>query len=190
MEHYYHHIGENWFNYEDLYSRMVKEHRDGCVFVEVGSWKGRSASYMGVEIINSGKKILFTCVDTFRGSEEHIDPKSWCFCEPLSKDPDYLYNEFTKNTEPIIDILTTLRMESIKAAKLFENESIDFVFIDASHDYDNVVADINAWYPKVKKGGYIAGHDYERSEIAQAVKDTLVDHKIDTIVNCFIAKKP
>jgi hypothetical protein len=189
MEHFYHHLGENWFNYEELYSDMVSKHNDKACFVEVGSWKGRSAAYMGVEIVNSGKDISFTCVDTFAGSEEHVDVNSWCFCEPLSKDPDYLFNEFTKNIEPLKDLIKTLRMESIEAAKLFEDKSIDFVFIDASHDYDNVVADIKAWYPKVKKGGYIAGHDYERQPIYQAVADTLGDHKIETIVNCFIAKK-
>ena len=38
-------------------------------FVEVGSWKGRSAAFMAVEIINSGKNIKFDCVDTWEGSD-------------------------------------------------------------------------------------------------------------------------
>ena len=44
--------------------------------------------------------------------------------------------------------------------KLFENESLDFIFIDACHDYECVVDDLNAWFPKLKKNGIIAGHDY------------------------------
>lgn len=45
-----------------------------------------------------------------------------------------------------------LRMESIRAAKLFKDEQLDFVFIDANHSYKSVKEDIEAWWPKVKKG--------------------------------------
>jgi cephalosporin hydroxylase len=43
---------------------------------------------------------------------------------------------------------------------MFENNSLDFVYIDANHAYNYVVQDIELWYPKVKKGGYLCGHDY------------------------------
>ncbi len=49
---------------------------------------------------------------------------------------------------------------SADAARLFDNESLDFVYIDANHKYEFVVADIAAWLPKIKSGGVIAGHDY------------------------------
>lgn len=49
---------------------------------------------------------------------------------------------------------------SVKAAEQFENESLDFVYIDANHDYEPFKKDLKAWLPKVKKGGYIGGHDY------------------------------
>ena len=42
-----------------------------------------------------------------------------------------------------------------------EDESIDFLFIDGGHKYTQVKKDIDAWYPKIKKGGIICGHDYE-----------------------------
>jgi predicted O-methyltransferase YrrM len=50
--------------------------------------------------------------------------------------------------------------KSIEAAKQFENKSVDFVFIDAAHEYEDVQNDIEAWLPKIKTGGIIAGHDY------------------------------
>lgn len=52
-----------------------------------------------------------------------------------------------------------LDMSGYEAAKLFADESVDFVYIDADHAYANVLADHNTWWPKVKPGGVVAGHD-------------------------------
>jgi hypothetical protein len=40
------------------------------------------------------------------------------------------------------------------------DSSLDFVYIDARHDRASVLEDLAAWYPKVRAGGIIAGHDY------------------------------
>lgn len=53
-----------------------------------------------------------------------------------------------------------LRKWSMDAVKDFENQSLDFVYIDANHRFDYVVNDIIEWTKKVKKGGVVAGHDY------------------------------
>lgn len=53
-----------------------------------------------------------------------------------------------------------IKMYSTDAAKLFKDESLDFVFIDGNHDYEHVVEDIAAWSKKVRRGGVIYGHDY------------------------------
>ena len=57
MEHFYQTIGEDWFSYPDLYKRIIDTNQSGSHFVEVGSWKGRSSSFMAVEIINSNKNV-------------------------------------------------------------------------------------------------------------------------------------
>jgi predicted O-methyltransferase YrrM len=70
-----------------------------------------------------------------------------------------------------------LRMYSVDAADLFRKLSIDLVYIDAAHDEASVAADIEAWMPKVKYGGWIAGHDYsdkiENGGVIRAVDSTL-----------------
>jgi hypothetical protein len=53
-----------------------------------------------------------------------------------------------------------IRKPSLKAAKRFEDGSLDFVFLDGLHDFGNVQADIKAWLPKIRKGGILAGDDY------------------------------
>ncbi len=52
------------------------------------------------------------------------------------------------------------RMTSLEAAALIPDGSLDFAYIDARHDYPSVLEDLEAWFPKVKPGGILAGHDY------------------------------
>jgi len=55
---------------------------------------------------------------------------------------------------------TIVRKESLEAAKEFADNSLDFVYIDANHDFVNVANDIHIWKKKVRPGGILAGHDY------------------------------
>lgn len=156
MEHYWTTtVGESpegWFTYPALYTEFVNRMSDNSVFVELGSWKGKSIAYMGVEIINSGKTIKCYAVDTWEGSDEH------------SEDPyirtNKLYPLFIANTQKVSSVVTPIRKTSVDAASDFENESVDIAFVDACHSYECVKADIAAWLPKIKKGGILAGHDY------------------------------
>jgi hypothetical protein len=169
MEHFNQKI-HGWCNFQSLYQEMVQKANDNSHFVEIGSWKGKSASYMCVEIINSKKKIKFDCVDTWKGSEEH--QKGGDF-----EDKDIingtLFETFTNNMKPVEGVYNPIRLPSLEAAKLYEDESLDFVFIDASHDYENVKADVLAWLPKIKSGKFLAGDDYKGNEVAQAVHEIL-----------------
>lgn len=56
---------------------------------------------------------------------------------------------------------TMIEGESIEVAKTFADGSLDFVFIDAEHTCEAALADLQAWYPKVKPGGLVSGHDYD-----------------------------
>lgn len=57
-----------------------------------------------------------------------------------------------------------IRDVSVKAAKRFGDETLDFVFIDARHDYKSTKEDVEAWVPKVKKNGIVSGHDYREGQ--------------------------
>jgi len=56
--------------------------------------------------------------------------------------------------------VTFIRKFSMDAVKEFENNSLDFVYIDANHEFDYVMEDIIEWTKKVKFGGIVSGHDY------------------------------
>lgn len=180
MEHFYQNI-QGWFTFPKLYASMVQQF-DDATFVEVGTWLGRSAAYMATEIANSKKNIKFFCVDTWQGSAEHRE---------VVKNRD-IYQEFLTNIEPVINIVTPYRMLSHEAAERFDDNSLDFVFIDASHEYVNVMIDLKAWYPKVKKGGVFAGHDYIQGwpGVKKAVDEFFYDkHQINLQESCWFVLK-
>lgn len=64
-----------------------------------------------------------------------------------------------------------IRAESMNAVKLFKDESLDFVYIDAAHDYKAVSDDIREWSRKVRKGGIICGDDYQKPSDMKGLGD-------------------
>jgi hypothetical protein len=158
-----------WFDYMDLYNQAVDEGKDGDTFVEVGSFLGKSASYLAGRIQASGKAIKLICVDNWA----HPDYPGWwnnvknwvpppC---PLPTD-DLLGKEFPEafahviNTLGYADIVSLMKLPSVEAAACFGDKSLAFVFIDADHLYEGIRDDIAAWRDKVKFGGVLSGHDY------------------------------
>lgn len=164
MEHFYQNI-HGWFDYSDIYRRMVDEATSGSHFVEVGVHLGRSAAFMAVEIANSGKLIDFDCIDPWDGRNE------------IGHGYTHSVVDFESNMSMAIGYYNTKQGCSPEAAESYEDDSLDFVWIDALHTYEHCRADILAWLPKIRDGGYIGGHDYaEENGIARAV-DELLPHR-------------
>ncbi len=53
-----------------------------------------------------------------------------------------------------------IRLDSLRASKIFADGYFDFIYIDASHDYESVKNNLNAYWPKLASGRFMAGHDY------------------------------
>jgi predicted O-methyltransferase YrrM len=132
--------------------------------VEIGSWKGRSTVAICEGLKRKDGVELFA-VDTFGGDPE-INVQG-AFDEEIAQDS--IYKEFAENTAEY-DFLKTMRASSADACSNFADESLDWIFIDADHSYDAVCRDVRLWFPKLKYGGLLAGHDYGRVAVTRAVK--------------------
>lgn len=158
---------EGWSDFLPIYERAINSLKDGAIFVELGVWYGRSAVYAAELISEKRKNIKFYAVDNFIGGVEHK--------ERVKQLQTPLVEIFTNNlrTAGLSDKVTIICEDSAESAKHFDNGSVDFVYVDAGHSYACVSADIAAWWPKVKLGGTLAGHDYSTSwpDVKQAVND-------------------
>jgi hypothetical protein len=159
IEHIYHTIGSpQIMEYGKFYKEQVERIPDGGRFVEVGVYHGQSFSFFIVEMLNAGKK--FDCVA--------VDACPW-YPEPCAG--------FDRHMEPLKDHFRTMfeRVDSFVAARNFEDGSIDTCFIDANHTGDFPKKDIAAYLPKMKKGGVMAGHDFDAPDVERAVREAFGD---------------
>jgi predicted O-methyltransferase YrrM len=144
--------------------------------VEIGIWQGRSTIYLADKIRQSGKPIFFYAFDTFEGSPEHsLELKA------IAGQGKTLEGIFRENlaASGCGDYVRAIKQDSVTGARRFEDASLDMVFLDGQHEYEAVKADIEAWLPKIKPGGLLAGDDYQSSwpGVIKAV-DELPEHTV------------
>lgn len=142
--------GADVLSYQELSGKVLRG-----VIVEVGSWMGKSSASIAPICRINGTRVF--CVDTWAGYPDQTP-------ENLPQRTDY-YTTFLRNvlTFGNQDVLFPIRLTSVEASQLFEPASVNMVFIDAAHDYENCSSDIKSWLPKIKSGGIIAGHDYGKN---------------------------
>ena len=73
---------------------------------------------------------------------------------------DRIYQQAQHSLEPYKNQTMFLKMTTTEAAKHIDDDSVDFVYVDAQHDYCGVTQDLQAYWPKLKGGGILAGHDF------------------------------
>ena len=185
-----------FFDFEEVYLEQIRKAQDGYKFLEIGCLFGKSSCFFGVEIKKSGKKITLDCVDYWdsRGVKElniANNPDygfNNCNYNYPQHGPNIIFEIFNKNiaAAKIEDIISTKRMSSEDASKLYENNSLDFIYIDANHLYDYVIKDLVVWFPKLKVGRAIAGHDYSWGGVKRAVDEFFGKDKIKVIGDSWI----
>lgn len=156
----------------DVIIKTVPKDRD-IVGAEIGVYKGITAR----SLLHKLKKLRLYLVDRW----EAYPPSQQETTNPMTHKPQKHFNDVYRLVRKLQTTFPhrtkILKMDSIEAAKLV-TEKLDFVFIDARHDYEGVKADIKAWKGKVKKGGFIMGHDYDHPnhpDVKKAVDEIFPD---------------
>lgn len=149
------------------------------VGAEIGVERGRFSKI----ICQANPRLKLYVIDAWKeyeGYREHV--------------PQSRLDEFYKETRVRLKPFNCqfIRDWSMEAVKRFQDESLDFVFIDANHDYEYVKEDIREWSKKVKKGGIVSGHDYINGlhgityGVRQAVDEWIKENNIKYL---FLLKK-
>tara|TARA_B100001093_G_scaffold480772_1_gene510957 strand:- start:392 stop:916 length:525 start_codon:yes stop_codon:yes gene_type:complete len=146
------------------------------VFAEIGTFMGRGLSYFTVESLLRMKSGEIYAIDTFQGSEEHLNKNSPHFIPALKEDVNFLLKEYKKHTSDIREYITTIQNESTVAAKSFRDEYFDAIYLDGAHDYKSVLEDLESWYPKLKQDKILLfGDDWGWDTVRRAVEDFVKD---------------
>lgn len=136
--------------YRDTLGLWLNEHGYSGAMAEVGVLAGSFSR----TVLSQWKGSTYYMVDPW------IDQPTDVYMEKtVGRDYEALYRECLEQAkrDPRIRII---RKMSVEAAKEVPDNSLDCVFIDANHAYGPVLADMDAWWPKVRLGGIFAGHDY------------------------------
>jgi len=157
---------------EVLIDILKSFNRDDLKIAELGVWKSHTVK----RVLKARGNIIsqYWAIDfwqfTNHWNYRHISAEKW--------DTAYFYACRLMRWFPQ---LCVARMSSTEASKLFPKQYFDLVFIDADHKYSSVMEDINNWFPLVKSGGLLTGHDYGGSKkgVKQAVDECFNNIKID-----------
>jgi len=142
------------------FAAFYQEHYKTGVGAEVGCLRGQFSKY--ISTIYKGKILS---IDSF---DEH---------EGMSYDKPFYPPSKGEEIEKICRAnlkgtrCRVIKGYSVGVAKTIPDESLDWVFLDADHRYEAVKADLEAWFPKVRKGGVMSGHDYKHFTVSLPTGD-------------------
>lgn len=154
-----------FLGFKPVYEEVARTAQDGDILVEIGNFHGKSLAFL-LEALK-GKSVEVFGIDIGIGgaAQWRIDPKLRRGCTS---------GNLVQNLHScaLLDKVTLIIRDSAKAAKLFADNSVQFLMVDGDHSYDGVLRDLRAWWPKMKVGGLMSGDDYHRYDtVAAAVHD-------------------
>ena len=149
------------FNFADIYWWAVVNAKDGDTIVEIDAWKGKSTAFMCQIIKDTGKKINFYTIDTFKGTPNEKTLK-------FAGEHQNVREIFEKNLKDLglRDYVEVLEGDSVEMSKKIPVAY--FVYLDGDHSYFKVKEEISAWKEKTK---FLAGHDYNSRDVKKAVNE-------------------
>lgn len=153
-------IDDRMCDFKSFYDWAAKDLPQICKVVEVGNADGFSAIYLAEKLSEYGKNFRLYMVDNM-GYGGYNQMKTLY--------ENIYYSDFFEQIEII-------PADSVKASKMFNGDSLDFVFLDSSHTYGSTIREIKAWYPKLKDQSILSGHDYlseENTGVRKAVDELL-----------------
>lgn len=128
--------------------------------LEIGSDIGDTANFL----LDSNPELRLYSVDPY---ENYTDWNG-----KQLNERDIMYNNLMHRLSGYSNRFTQVRKTSDEAAKDFQDEVFDVVFIDGLHTYDQLSKDCENYYSKVKPGGIFAGHDFTAIEgVNRAAKE-------------------
>ena len=134
--------------------------------VEVGVYQGRTFR----QLLRLCPGLDITGVDLYEPQLSHPGPEKWIPGENGNDwDHETYYNDMLELCKKFSNRARIIKDYSVNASNQFDDDTLDFVFIDADHSYKGVCDDIDAWSPKVRKGGMIIGHDFHFPGVKKAV---------------------
>lgn len=153
-------------NLNDRYELIKSLPKHWTSGVEIGVWHGWFTQRLIGET-----SMYIVGVDPFADTESYSDPQDKEYDLLARNDDGFIRHETryiaaANNVRKICEPHnkgTILRTYSYLLKDYFRDESVDFVYIDGEHTYEAVAQDIEDWWPKVKVGGILAGHDYHPS---------------------------
>ncbi len=137
------------------------------VGAEVGTFEGYNA--LGIVRFTSITKLY--CIDPYKTYNCIIGGYMSKFTQ---EDWDEMF-ELTKLRLKDFPV-EFIRQDSVKGAELVPND-LDFAYLDGDHATESVLRDIKVWFPKVKIGGRLGGHDFVEPEVRQAVAQWVYENK-------------
>lgn len=131
---------------------------------ELGLWQGALYGYL----LDTFPRLAMIGVDNWKGDGLYAG-KNMAHAEGLVRKIDTRHAWRSQ----------LLKMSTVEAARQVPDRTLDFVFIDASHDTESVLADIRAWRPKLKAGGMLTGHDANWPTVSDALDEELPGWKLE-----------
>lgn len=164
------------YRWETVLSRLPKEMP--LKIVEIGVWTGTFSEH----ILTNRPLAKMIQVDrwTVYTALERIAEGNARMCNYEQSRFDRAKEINAERIKVFSDRVQIIEKNSDIAAECVNDKSVDLVFIDAAHSYVGCRADIKAWLPKVKPGGWICGHDYPRRPGVKKSVDELFGDLVET----------